>query len=772
MSLSNSDLAQFQARLTGAGSALLDANGLLNLNEFQNLPLRVSSAGNTQMCFTGDSITAGTGGSIQPGVSSIIPYATGYVYSLRNMGFNKNGNTVWGLGMGSQRQANGLAQYTNSQGQQATITLTNGSTSGTITAIPNSASVVGGGSQNGFLITGAEVTGTGIAAHTTMALTTASTTAAITTGALTTMTVASSTGITIGMFVIHAAGAINGGLANNTVVTNVVGNVVTVSPAFSLGNNATINVYFINPTVAFSGAGYSGTTGSYTVTSGNTLITSTATFTANSATATVTGTTVGLSSPTIGAIVNSMGIGSASVPPGTSFTISGTTLTMSQKATASGSASFVASCITRDTASGTQLYPEGTNTTPHLLSHAVTGIASYFFDNYGINDAYDIVNSGASYATWQANKQALAALAHADGSTVIWLTIIPPTSSASFGFATVGPQVLIQNAWMRTRIGIDCDYLIDVAAKFPPGFPANDVYHSNDGIHPSDLGHALIAGTLNDQLFSQITPTAPLTQNPFSNCGLNENWLPITAFLTDRSNAVGGPANGSGASFPQSINGAVTITGNSTGIASLILAGPFGNGNPSRLLFQYYPSNAAGIAPTNGVLFQNDSSAGFHIFNYGDNRDKISFTSAGVLTLAGSPGGGGSTLTLSNNSVQHTGVALMSSGRFACGTSTDDGTNAAQINGGNIALKTVGNTLSLKGGSNARSGTVILASGVGTVTSTAITINDIVVLTLKTSSGTPGTYPPLAAVSAGSIAITGLATDNSTYNWAAFLGNQ
>lgn len=109
-------------------------------------------------------------------------------------------------------------------------------------------------------------------------------------------------------------------------------------------------------------------------------------------------------------------------------------------------------------------------------------------------------------------------------------------------------------------------------------------------------------------------------------------------------------------------------------------------------------------------------------------------------------------------------------------------TNVANLNASSLAGATfaapgaIGSTtpaagsftvLSVKSGTNALAGTVTLASGNGTITSTLIDANTVIVFSLKTSSGTPGLYQPLAAVGAGSATVTGLATDNSTYNWTA-----
>ena len=58
-----------------------------------------------------------------------------------------------------------------------------------------------------------------------------------------------------------------------------------------------------------------------------------------------------------------------------------------------------------------------------------------------------------------------------------------------------------------------------------------------------------------------------------------------------------------------------------------------------------------------------------------------------------------------------------------------------------------------------------------TAYTTAITSSTVVFLSLKTASGTAGTYAPLTTVGTGTCVVTGLATDNSTYNWGAISVN-
>jgi hypothetical protein len=65
------------------------------------------------------------------------------------------------------------------------------------------------------------------------------------------------------------------------------------------------------------------------------------------------------------------------------------------------------------------------------------------------------------------------------------------------------------------------------------------------------------------------------------------------------------------------------------------------------------------------------------------------------------------------------------------------------------------------------SGTVTLLAGSAVYTNTAtITGSCVVIVSMKTPSGTPGIYAPLAHAGTGTISFSGLPTDNSTYNWA------
>ena len=148
------------------------------------------------------------------------------------------------------------------------------------------------------------------------------------------------------------------------------------------------------------------------------------------------------------------------------------------------------------------------NTTPHLLSPAVTGVPGTLLLFYGVNDA----GNGGDLSQFEYNYLAYAALARADGYKVVFLTQVPLTNTASYGY---GAHVSLQdamNAWIRVQsypgVSSGYDYLIDIAAEFPQGHPSTDIYHDSDGIHPNDLGHQLIADCVGTQYLQQIDPTA------------------------------------------------------------------------------------------------------------------------------------------------------------------------------------------------------------------------------------------------------------------------
>jgi len=83
---------------------------------------------------------------------------------------------------------------------------------------------------------------------------------------------------------------------------------------------------------------------------------------------------------------------------------------------------------------------------------------------------------------------------------------------------------------------------------------------------------------------------------------------------------------------------------------------------------------------------------------------------------------------------------------------------------------TAGKTLTITSGANALSGTVTLANGTNTITSSAITTSTVIDLSLQTASGAR-TGALDVIVSAGSATITTVATDQGTYVWTGIKKN-
>jgi hypothetical protein len=99
------------------------------------------------------------------------------------------------------------------------------------------------------------------------------------------------------------------------------------------------------------------------------------------------------------------------------------------------------------------------------------------------------------------------------------------------------------------------------------------------------------------------------------------------------------------------------------------------------------------------------------------------------------------------------------------------GTRRMRINRvGAVTIETVGQTLAVKSGTNALSGTTsALVAGEATIASTAIDADTVIMLTLKTLGGTIGGQPYVNSITPGvGFTITGGGASNtSTYNWVA-----
>lgn len=84
---------------------------------------------------------------------------------------------------------------------------------------------------------------------------------------------------------------------------------------------------------------------------------------------------------------------------------------------------------------------------------------------------------------------------------------------------------------------------------------------------------------------------------------------------------------------------------------------------------------------------------------------------------------------------------------------------------GNTVTNQIGNTFGVKSGSNAKAGTFTLSSGTVTVSNTSVTANSVIILTVKTVSGTRGSNPDIVPNAGTGFTATASVTDNSTYNY-------
>jgi hypothetical protein len=107
-------------------------------------------------------------------------------------------------------------------------------------------------------------------------------------------------------------------------------------------------------------------------------------------------------------------------------------------------------------------------------------------------------------------------------------------------------------------------------------------------------------------------------------------------------------------------------------------------------------------------------------------------------------------------------IALLNGTLTTNGAATFESTVASS---GQISTTAIGSTLAVKSGSDAKAGTFTLASGTATVSNTSVTANSVILITLKTASGTVASNY-ISAITAGtSFVVTGGALDNSTYNY-------
>jgi hypothetical protein len=95
----------------------------------------------------------------------------------------------------------------------------------------------------------------------------------------------------------------------------------------------------------------------------------------------------------------------------------------------------------------------------------------------------------------------------------------------------------------------------------------------------------------------------------------------------------------------------------------------------------------------------------------------------------------------------------------------DGGNGDLHANTGSFITDTVGQTLAVKSGANAKAGTFTLTAGTVTVANTGVDANSVVIVTLKTAGGTRAGNPDIVPTAGTGFVATGGSSDTSTYNY-------
>lgn len=145
------------------------------------------------------------------------------------------------------------------------------------------------------------------------------------------------------------------------------------------------------------------------------------------------------------------------------------------------------------------------------------GVADWLIIQYPQND----ISNGRTLAQIQADFATIITMARNRGNKVCLMTQKPQTTSTD-SWATVGNQTVVAaesvrasyNAWIRAGAGGVADLTIDVGAPLDSGLAAGGAAsgkwigahatngpYTSDGVHPSTIGHALMAAAINPALF-------------------------------------------------------------------------------------------------------------------------------------------------------------------------------------------------------------------------------------------------------------------------------
>jgi len=773
----NSNVNANGHNITGAGTVSATSFSGSGVN---NLPLSseriylptTTSGGQTVIApfsnvLCGDSIGAGSAGCSVPtlpfyGVAPVVN-PNGWWYLFTSTGYCAGAGVNWNLSLGGQTVENALTQFYCSQGQSASLSLTNNSTSATLTATP------------GFIASGAIITSaaSGMPTNTTVTDTIVGPVLATNPGNSTTITVSSAAGLSTGMWVsclsTYGNGSTSGGyIAANTTITGISGTTITLNNATEDGSGS-IWVMFYAPTVTLSHA-WTGTTSTQATTVGGTLLTGTATFTSGSPTATITGTAP------VGLTATAQWIGGLAIVPGSTATVSGTTMTMNNNAKLSGSYTFYASQPVYDyfqvPLDPATFYPQGVTSTAYLLSPNVTGVPGNFFNGYGVNDS----SIPTAVGTFFTNYQALDSDASGCGYTVYPMTIVPSAANNWIG----ENATYIDNYNTDIRTLSNC---IDVAAAFPPNhlnYPGNPFLSPTDGVHSSDMGCTAMAKTTYDYMMSTVSSGNVSIYSPLLH--INSNYLATNVARTDVANTFTAlqtfdgtlTIQGIASSSPSLYNAALVIDSYQNGVTQQWIDFQDGGVERYRLEGDAYNSGAftitdkingvtaLAVAPNYGA---SSFSGGLNLGNNYYTGVALTINNSGVVYTIGRDGGT-SNLYIQGNQSGLSGFETKSSS----GTVVANIDNAGDVTiQGNMAVDAAGKGLQVKEGSNVKQGTATLVAGTATVSDSSVTANSRIFLTVQAPGGTVGT-PYVSARSAGtSFTITSTSSsDTSTVGYEIF----
>jgi hypothetical protein len=826
----SSSTSYVQTSTLGAGvqSALsTPANSINGFATGANMgmqPLAQSGPNSPNFVFIGDSRTAGAGADMT---------AHGFVSLLRGLGIDNNGTSssaavqsvsdtssglgnssskIYNLGMGSQITADAVSQYYGAEGIPVNVTWTSNTTAtitSSTTALNNLLScgftgTVTNGSPN---ITNIQVNGTYTSASVSVGLcigqTVYSSVSGFPTAKLTAVTGTVPVGTTFTTTVTMASNYTGASGTVTFFASNLYQNAIVAGTGISTGSTGSWAGTTLTLANGTSSNGNSSTTvywGGYAA-GGNHLTPAVSGYASGATVLTVTGSTTG--------IVNGMVIGGPGIVPGTTIAISGTTLTLSNATTAAVTNPSIDLTIpVRNIRNPIQIYPEGYLGSAHQLSPLVTGngvIANgtpgYIVDAYGINDCYDASGHGVSPAASLASKHTLYGYARADGYTVVGTTVMPCTTNAFSGFNDAGTvahfnalQLLIQaDAYSSGANPYGWNYLFDVASLFPTTNNSTATTQDSrwyyDGIHPSDLGHGLIAQYIAAQFFSQGLLTQAGTFNPLTSGVVPSINIANTYFAPQ---TVQNTFSSGGTIYDNTevAGSSITINTGSTDPATLNL-NPASSGT-SAINFkqagvtQGYMSFASGGQFT---LFMPDQN---YLYELNDGTGLLGWTGAylkgGGVTIGGSDPARNyvSIRSESAPTAQRDLTFRDNNGVFECRT-YDDAHSASMLQWdlpnatstaagdfrtfGNLISDTVGKGVQVTEGSNAKQGTATLVAGTVTVKDTAVTGNSRIFLTTQ-SLGTVK-VPTVVAVTARSpgtsFTITSAdSTDTSVVAWEIF----